>query len=126
MNLKFVNFVIALGFFIFTHGSLAETLSKGEIQLNPKSHSAKLIGLVAYQDSHEYLLSGQAGQYLNLDMVEGRNTVFQLYQQLSKNDRKNLTEQTTHWKGTLQKGNYVIVIKSMIGDSDYSLLVTLK
>lgn len=127
MNLKFVNFVAALGLFTLVHGSSAEIVSKGEIQFNQNSHSAKLTGIVTYQDSHEYLLAGQAGQNLKLEMVEGRNAVFQLYQQLPKSGRKALAGQNaTHWKGTLsQEGTYVIAIKSMIGDSDYNLLVTL-
>jgi len=123
MNLKVVNHLLVWGVITLTNLAVAD--SRGEIRFNEGSPT-RLTGMVTQENSHEYTLTAKAGQPLKVEMVGGRNAVFALYQLANKN-RKILEDNATHWKGKLPtEGNYLIVIKSVIGDSDYDLRVTLQ
>gem|GEM_PF-4029879 len=119
--LKYVSLIISL--ILFPYSSSAEVVNKGNLQL--QGQPTQVAGLVKEVDTHEYQFSGSAGQKIHLE-IDGRNPVFQLYQQGSGRQSQSLMgdKTATEWSGNLpENATYLIAITSLIGDSDYELTI---
>lgn len=124
-RLPFITSLAALALLI-NSGSAQELLRR--VQFAPGSNSAVLKGSVVRGERERFVLHGQAGQRLQIQISSREdNAVFGVLQPERKQWLQGAGERddAKEWAGTLPvSGEYLIVVGSTRGNTSYKLSVT--